>query len=168
MKYLILSLSFLAALITFSACEPISLNADVDYYLEFTDSKQVDQLGFSFTGARALQVFEDGSEAIRTVYLSETPFTVDFAEPVEPLLLGSSDIEPSAIKSLDLFWSEVSVTFKGEKLALDYEALSTHEAVIDFAAQEKKTVTLILDLDASFIEQPNGSFIFKPVISLKQ
>ncbi|MEL7531429.1 MAG: hypothetical protein AAFN10_08990 [Bacteroidota bacterium] len=166
MKYLILSLSFVAALFTFTSCDPIDLNAQVDYYLEFTDSDQVDLLEFNLVGARALQITEDGSESIRSVYLSEESFSVDFSETVEPISLGSSAIEPSSIKSLDLFWGDLNVSFKGESIELDYDDLSTHEAIIEFAAEEKKTLTLLLDLDASFSENPDGSFTFKPVIKL--
>lgn len=168
MKYLIFTLSFVATIFTFTACQQIDLNAQVDYYIDFTETDKLDQLDFHFSGARANQLNTDGSETIHTIYLDESPILVKFGEPVEPIFLGSSDIEPSAIKSIDLIWGSLGASLKGEPLTLDYSDFTTHEKEIQFAAEQKKTITFLIDSDASFTEQSDGSFKFEPVLKVQE
>ncbi|MFK7922049.1 MAG: hypothetical protein AB8H47_08835 [Bacteroidia bacterium] len=166
MKYLILTLSFVAAIFTFTACEPVDLNSQVDYYISFSESDKVDQLAFSFSGARAHQVNTDGSESFRTVYLDDKPIAIKFGEPQEAISLGSSDIEPSEVKAFDLFWGSLSAKLNNEPLELNFSDLTTAQVEIPFSTAEDKTVTFVVDLDASLVKQADGNYKFEPVIEI--
>ncbi|MEL6593885.1 MAG: hypothetical protein AAFQ68_27530, partial [Bacteroidota bacterium] len=69
MKYIIFSLSFIAAALSFTACDPLSMtpSIEVKYSLEFSKTDILDQLEVELTGVRARQTTLDGEEVIRSV-----------------------------------------------------------------------------------------------------
>lgn len=168
MKYFIFSLCFLAAALSFTACDPIDMdmNADVEYYIEFSKTDVLDQLELNFSGARAHQTTLDGQEALRTVYLSNEPITIDFNQGLTSIALGVSDIEAGSVSAYDLLWDKLSASLNGEPLNISYDNLSTHEIELRFAAGEDRRITFKVDLESSLEKRSDGSYLFTPVIEI--
>lgn len=136
--------------------------AYIEYYITATPSNTIEQLDISFAHTRAYQLQDqEGTFAIRTVYLDNKELSLSTDGTQEPILLGASEIEASTITGYDFTFYDPSVTINSEQFELQSKfASESNKSDTEFQITngEIKKIIFEIDTDASVQNLGNGNY----------